>query len=95
MRKSSKTFVSLEGLNDEDVVLLAGACETPVGRACLRALSIEAERVERRLEDPRLNTERVRDDFRHVVGERRGVGHLEQLVASARNQLGMDLQTAF
>lgn len=77
-------------LNDEDRVLLAGAEDTPVGRAILKALAIEEARVEKGLEDPRLNTERVREDFRHVMGELRGVKFLKRLVKDERRKAGIE-----
>ena len=76
-------------LNEEEARLLAGAAETPVGRAILRALAIEQARVARGIEDPMLNTKRVKDDFRYVLGELRGVGFLTRKIGEARRQLGV------
>jgi hypothetical protein len=76
-------------LNEEEIALLAGAMETPVGRAILHAVAIEAGRVSKGIDDPRLNTERVKDDFRYVLGELRGVGFLGRKIEDARKQLGI------
>ena len=76
-------------LNAEDRTLLAGTPETPIGRTILRALDLEAARVGRALDDPRLNSERIRDDFRYAMGEKRGVEYLRRLIDETRKQLGI------
>lgn len=78
-------------LNEEDRVLLAGAEDTPVGRAILKALALQEAHVEKQLEDPRLNTERIREDFRHVMGELRGVRFLKRLVNDERRKAGIEV----
>jgi len=76
-------------LNDEEIAALAGAEDTPVGRAILRACAIEAERVQAALEDPMLDTKRIRDDFRHALGEMRGVNAPRRAVEAAKRKLGI------
>jgi hypothetical protein len=80
---------TIQTLNEEELAAVAGAAETPVGRAILKAFAAERRRVNRRMQDPRLNTERVCEDFRYVLGEQHGVAFLDRLIEDARKQVGI------
>ena len=67
-------------LNEEEKLAIAGARDTAVGRAILKALEIEAARVEARLEDQLLDTQRLRDDMRYAMGELRGLKAVSRMI---------------
>ena len=68
---------------------LATMQQTEVGRTVLHALRVEAERRNRvTRSNPRINTEAVRDDIRHKLGEIEGLEWLEMLQRAATESLG-------
>ena len=67
---------------------LATMQQTEVGRIVLHALRVEAERRNRvTRSNPRINTEAVRDDIRHKLGEIEGLEWLERLQKAAMKAL--------
>ena len=67
---------------------LATMQQTEVGRIVLHALRTEAERRNRVTRaNPRINTEAVRDDIRHKLGEIEGLEWLERLQKAAAESL--------
>jgi len=81
--------VTLNGLNEEEIRILAGLAETPAGRAALRAIRLEQKKAESASSDPRLNTERIRDDFRYQMGEAHGLACLSRLIKHCRQRIGI------
>ena len=65
---------------------LATADQTEVGRTILHALGVEIRRRNRMSrKNPRVNTENIRDDIRHKLGEIDGLEWLGRLVTAARD----------
>jgi hypothetical protein len=73
--------------NDADVHALAGADQTGLGLALLNAIRVESARLAKI--EPLLNCERMRDDYRHVLGEKLGVRFALRLINAARLELNM------
>jgi hypothetical protein len=70
------------------VQTLATMQQTEVGRAVLHALRVEAEKRNREMRlNPRINTEAVREDIRHKLGEIKGLEWLERLQRAAMEAL--------
>ena len=77
-------------LNTEARLNVAGAENTGVGMAMLKACRGERERcVAGLMTDARLNTERIEDDIRFHLGMIRGLEFLDRLRECARRELGM------
>lgn len=66
------------------VTTLASMEQTEVGRIVLHALRVESERRTKAMKrGPRVNTEDMREDVRHKLGEIEGLEWLERLKAAA------------
>jgi hypothetical protein len=77
-------------LNQEELVTLAGINETPAGRICLKVMAqAEARWGRKRDVDPLLNTERVHDDMRYVLGAVDGSRTLNAAMKEAQIKLGI------
>jgi hypothetical protein len=70
------------------VQTLATMEQTEVGRTVLHAIRVEAERRNRAMRrQPQINTEAVREDIRHKLGEIEGIEWLERLQRAAMEVL--------
>ena len=74
--------------NEAEVLSMAGAEQTEIGRVIIKALNRELARLDIHLRDGSLNTERIRDDFRCKFGERLGVGFVGRLICQAKIESG-------
>lgn len=80
----------IQSLTEEEIVVLAGADDTPTGRACLKVMALEEQKwAHLRDDDPQLNTERVHDDMRYVLGVIRGTNNLQIAINDAQVRLGI------
>jgi len=72
-------------LTPDQVYLMANAADQPTGRAFLTASRLyQAARLSATMGNPKLNTERVSDDFRAQWGVIVGLGFADCLVKACR-----------
>lgn len=78
----------VDELNEHELIELARADETELGRIIAKLSDLELADLMRRIEDnPRINTELVNEDFRCQIGERRGLKRFSKWVKEARDKL--------